>query len=60
MSAIASEMDGGWTEIVWRKERCSMRAVFFCFVFFHSLWGSFIKCVQESESRTLIQAGLNQ
>lgn len=24
MSAIVSEMDGGWREIVWKKERCGV------------------------------------
>lgn len=31
MSAIVSEMDGGWREIVWKKERCGVGGGLFLF-----------------------------
>lgn len=36
MSAIVSEMDGGWIEIVWVEERWRMRVIFY--FFFISIW----------------------
>lgn len=66
MLAIVSEMDGGWTEIVWRR---AMRVFFYLGRW--ALWRSFIKCMFQggnclgrktagSLSWTLIWVRLNQ